>query len=85
MGGRLTKDETNNDQAYIKAIQTAYLDLYLCHRYNPDIPVTQTMRALETSLEEGLIRNIGVSNFNIQRLEEARHLANIKLLPARST
>jgi len=53
-----------------------YVDLYQIHRPNPLVPLGRTMRALERLLEEGMIRAIGVSNFSLRRLEEARsHLS----------
>ena len=56
----------------LKRLQTDYLDLYLIHAPNPEIPIGETMRAMDTLMEEGLIRNIGVSNFTIERTEEAQ-------------
>ena len=49
-----------------------YLDLYLIHAPNPSIPMKESMRAMDSLMEQGLIRNIGVSNFAPGRLEEAQ-------------
>lgn len=59
---------------------TKYLDAYLCHRYNPNIPLKETMSAMETLLEEGLIKNIGVCNFNVSRLKEAQASTKYKIV-----
>lgn len=56
----------------LKRLQTDYLDLYLIHAPNPEIPIEETMRAMDTLREEGLIRNIGISNFTVERTEEAQ-------------
>ncbi|PIR46969.1 MAG: aldo/keto reductase [Candidatus Vogelbacteria bacterium CG10_big_fil_rev_8_21_14_0_10_45_14] len=39
-----------------------YLDLYLIHMPNHDIPYTDTMRALDNLLDRGVIMNIGICN-----------------------
>lgn len=56
----------------LRRLQTDYLDLYLIHAPNPKIPIKETMRAIDTLMEEGLIKNVGVSNFTVERTEEAQ-------------
>jgi diketogulonate reductase-like aldo/keto reductase len=57
-----------------------YLDLYLIHAPNPDISTEETMRAFDYLKEQGLIKNIGVSNFNIDRLKEAQSKTKNKIV-----
>ena len=64
----------------LKRLNTPYLDLYLLHRYNPSIPLKESIRALDSLLEEGLIKNIGISNFNVPRMEEAISLTKYKIV-----
>ena len=52
-------------------LNTPYLDLYLIHWPNPSIPIEETISAMEELYAEGLVRHIGVSNFNVAQLEEA--------------
>ncbi len=60
----------------LRRLGVDYVDLYQIHWPNPLVPLGRTMRALERLLEEGRIRAIGVSNFSLRRLEEARsHLS----------
>jgi len=59
-------------KATLARLMTPYLDLYLIHKYSPDFVLKDTMRALSILKEEGLIRNIGVSNFGIEHLQEAQ-------------
>lgn len=56
----------------LKRINTDYIDLYLIHAPNPKIPTEESMEAMERLLEEGSVRFIGVSNFNISQTEQAR-------------
>lgn len=64
----------------LKRLDTPYLDLYLAHRYNPEIPVRDTMRAMDTLMDEGIIRNVGVSNFNVEEFQEAQSYTKNKIV-----
>jgi diketogulonate reductase-like aldo/keto reductase len=59
-------------EASLKRIETDYLDLYLIHSPSMEIPIHETLRALDKLVAEGLVKNIGVSNFKTQRLEDAQ-------------
>lgn len=65
--------------ASLKRLQTDYLDLYVVHQPNPDIPIAQAMKAMDRLVSEKLVKHIGVSNFTIQRFEEAQFYADNKL------
>lgn len=58
----------------LQRMRIDYLDLYLIHAPNQDIALRETLRAFDELKEEGLIKNIGVSNFNIEQLQEAQAL-----------
>jgi len=49
-----------------------YLDLYLIHWPSRGIPLNETFRALNQFIREGRVRYIGVSNFDLRLLEQAR-------------
>jgi diketogulonate reductase-like aldo/keto reductase len=49
-----------------------YIDLYLLHWPVPDVPVCETMRAMERLVNDGVIRFFGLSNFDVGGIEEAR-------------
>jgi len=55
----------------LERLDTSYLDLYLIHWPNDEIPIEETMDGMQYLVEEGLIRSIGVSNFDVGRLQEA--------------
>jgi diketogulonate reductase-like aldo/keto reductase len=48
------------------------MDLYQLHWPNSQIPINETMRAMEKLVKDGLIRHIGVSNFSVEQMEEAQ-------------
>ena len=56
----------------LKRLGTHYIDLYQIHWPNPRVPIQETMGALETLVDTGKVRFIGVSNFSLRELQEAR-------------
>ncbi len=54
----------------LERLGTDYLDLYLVHWPNSDIPAAETAGALERARSRGLVRAWGVSNFTGSHLEE---------------
>lgn len=55
----------------LKRLKTDYLDLYLIHFPNPNIPIGESLAAMNRLVEQQLVKQIGVSNFNRRELEEA--------------
>jgi len=55
----------------LKRLRTSYLDLYMLH-WPSEHPLEETMRALEALVRAGKTRFIGVSNFDVPELDEAR-------------
>ncbi|MDQ1279086.1 MAG: Aldo/keto reductase [Thermoproteota archaeon] len=66
----------------LKRLGLSYVDLYLVHWPNPQIPLKETMSALEYCVEEGYTRSIGVSNFSAVLLLEAQSYLRRHLLVA---
>ena len=58
--------------ASLKKLGVKQIDLYQLHWPNHSIPISETMRAMEQLKEEGKIRYIGVSNFEVREFEEAQ-------------
>ena len=56
----------------LQKLQTDYIDLYQIHWPDPSVPLKETMRAMETLVDAGKVRFIGVSNFYVKNLEEAQ-------------
>ncbi|MEM2936736.1 MAG: aldo/keto reductase [Candidatus Bathyarchaeia archaeon] len=55
----------------LRLLDTDYIDLYQIHWPNPDIPIKETMRAMERLVDSGQVRWIGVSNVSVEELMEA--------------
>jgi aryl-alcohol dehydrogenase-like predicted oxidoreductase len=69
--------------ASLKRLGVREVDLYQVHWPDPwsQVPLRETMKALEALHRAGKIRNIGVSNFAVRDLEEARsHLARTDIV-----
>jgi myo-inositol catabolism protein IolS len=76
-GANLRSDELQRAAAAsMKRLGVNEIDLYQVHWPDPweQIPFKETMKALEKLYTEGKIRAIGVSNFAVRDLEEARSL-----------
>lgn len=60
--GKLSKEAIIRecDQS-LKRLQTDYLDLYQIHRFDYDIPIEETMEALNELVKSGKVRAIGAS------------------------
>ena len=49
--------------ASLERLRTDYVDLYQCHRYDPDTPLEETMQALTEIVQAGKVRYIGFSEW----------------------
>jgi diketogulonate reductase-like aldo/keto reductase len=57
----------------LKRLKTDFIDLYLLHWPSSQHPIEETMRAMEKLVDEGMIKFIGVSNFDVEQLMEAQN------------
>ncbi|MCS7294311.1 MAG: aldo/keto reductase, partial [Dehalococcoidia bacterium] len=58
-------------EASLRRLQTDYIDLYQIHRPQPDIPIDETLRALDDLVRAGKVRYIGTSTFAAWQVVEA--------------
>ncbi|MBM4044202.1 MAG: oxidoreductase, partial [Planctomycetes bacterium] len=59
-------------------LQTSYVDIYMMHRDNPDIPVGEFIDVLNEHKRLGRIRLFGGSNWSIERVKAANRYAKRK-------
>ncbi|MDR9412311.1 MAG: aldo/keto reductase [Haloferacaceae archaeon] len=63
----------------LERLGTDYLDLYLIHWPNPAISLRETLAAMAHLHAEGLVRNIGVSNFSAYQLSCAHRVTDVPI------
>jgi aryl-alcohol dehydrogenase-like predicted oxidoreductase len=56
----------------LRRLGTDYVDLYQCHRPDPETPVDETLRALDDLVTHGKVLYVGVSEWSAEQIEEAR-------------
>jgi aryl-alcohol dehydrogenase-like predicted oxidoreductase len=64
--------------ASLERLQTDYVDLYQCHRPDPDTPIEETMEALTEACEAGKVREIGFSEWTIEQIRASIDVADTK-------
>jgi len=57
--------------ASLRRLNTDYIDLYQLHTPDPDVPIAETLGALDELVKAGKVREIGCSNFSAQQIREA--------------
>ena len=55
----------------LRRLQTDYIDLYQIHWHDPNVPIEETLRALDDLVRQGKVRYIGCSNFTAWQVCEA--------------
>lgn len=74
----LHKDDLfNAARQSLQKLNLDYVDLLLIHWPNEDVPLEESLQAMMSLQEEGKVKHIGVSNFTIKMIEEARKIAPI--------
>ena len=58
-------------EASLRRLQTDWIDLYQIHRPCPEIPIDETLRALDDLVRQGKVRYIGTSTYAAWQIVEA--------------
>ncbi len=70
-GGLSAKEIHTQIDASLARLKTDYVDLYQCHRFDPDTPIEETMEALTEVVRSGKARAIGFSEWMLDQIEAA--------------
>jgi aryl-alcohol dehydrogenase-like predicted oxidoreductase len=60
----------------LKRLRTDYIDLYQLHQPDPEVPIADTLGALDQLVKAGKVKEIGCSNFSAEQLDEAERAAS---------
>jgi aryl-alcohol dehydrogenase-like predicted oxidoreductase len=61
--------------ASLRRLGTDYIDLYQCHRYDPEVPLEEVLRALDDLVTQGKVLYVGVSEWSATEIDDAVHIA----------
>lgn len=64
----------------LKRMNLDYVDIFYCHRYDPETPVDETLRVIDDLIRQGKILYAGVSEWSAAQIEEAIGTADKYLL-----
>jgi voltage-dependent potassium channel beta subunit len=78
--GLSRKHITEQCHASLKRLQVDYIDLYYCHRFDPETPLEETLRALDDLVTQGKVLYVGVSEWTAAQMVEAHSIADRYLL-----
>jgi voltage-dependent potassium channel beta subunit len=78
--GLSRKHVTEQCHASLKRLGTDYVDIYYCHRFDPETPLDETLRALDDLVRQGKVLYVGVSEWTAAQMAEALGIADRYLL-----
>ena len=81
VGASLKRDSVRREcEDSLRRLHTDVIDLYQIHWPDPDEDIEEGWSELARLKEEGKVRYIGVSNFNVTQMQRAEHIAPITSL-----
>lgn len=82
--GLSRKHVTDACHAALKRLRVEYLDLYYCHRPDPETPIAETVQAMDTLIRQGKVLYWGTSEWSAAQIQEAVDIARERHLHAPS-
>src|SRR5271168_2920383 len=64
--------------ASLQRLKVDHVDLYQCHRYDPETPLEETMQALSDVVRQGKARYIGFSEWSPKQIEDAFAISGVE-------
>lgn len=81
--GLSRKHMTESLNASLKRMGVDYLDIYYCHRYDPDTPVEEVVYTMNSFIQQGKILYWGTSEWEASQITHARGIARqFNLIPS---
>jgi voltage-dependent potassium channel beta subunit len=78
--GLSRKHVTEACHAALKRLQVDYLDLYFCHRPDPETPIEETVRVMTDLIHQGKVLYWGTSEWSAESIREAYDIARKNFL-----
>ncbi|MDO7907968.1 aldo/keto reductase family protein [Paenibacillus sp. JX-17] len=66
--------------ASLKRLGHDYIDIFYCHRHDPETPIQETLRAIDDLVRQGKVLYVGVSEWQASQIAEALAVADRYLL-----
>ena len=64
--------------ASLKRLRVDHVDLYQCHRFDPDTPLEETLEALSEVVRQGKVRCLGFSEWSPQNIRDAMAVPGVE-------
>lgn len=77
-GGSNRKAVISQCEESLRRLRTDYIDLYWLHAWDRTTPIEETMRALDTLVEQGKVRYVGFSDTPAWKVAQAQTLALLR-------
>jgi voltage-dependent potassium channel beta subunit len=71
--------------ASLKRLKTDYLDLFQCHRFDPETPLAETVRAMDDLVRQGKVLYWGFSEWSAEHIEQCLAVCGDRLERPRSS
>ncbi len=66
--------------ASLRRLGHDYVDILYCHRFDPETPLTETLRALDDLVRQGKVLYVGISEWSAAQIADAMRVADRLLL-----
>ncbi|GAC1539107.1 MAG: aldo/keto reductase [Polyangiales bacterium] len=77
-GGSNRKAILSQCEESLRRLRTDYIDLYWLHAWDRTTPIDETMRALDTLVEQGKVRYLGFSDTPAWKVAQAQTMATLR-------
>lgn len=72
VAGSLTREHIlSSAEASLRRLRTECIDLFQLHRWDSEVPLDETLEALDTLVTQGKARHVGCSNYTAEHLQQA--------------